>query len=110
MKLPAALPQVLEPFQQDVLVSWLLLVMVTLRNIGLARDKCAGEGPEAVTVSLADMAQGMEAYMGSTLGMYDEGYTLERLLGLQSMVGQVGAVAGGSCCMRRLVMYMSMCC
>lgn len=76
-------------------MSWLLLVMVTLHTIGLTRDKCTGEAPGAVTVSLADMAQGMEAYMGSTLGMYDEGYTLERLLGLQSMVGQVGGAAAG---------------
>jgi hypothetical protein len=42
------------------------------------------------------MVQGMQAYMQSTLVLYDEEYTLERLLGLQSMVGQVSAPQGAS--------------
>ena len=46
---------------------------------------------------------GMSGYMRQTLQMYENGYTLERLVGLQTLMQQVGlggavgaAVAGGA--------------
>ncbi|PNH04456.1 hypothetical protein TSOC_009377, partial [Tetrabaena socialis] len=102
---------------EDVLVSWLALVFLTLQELGVPRDReqqqqqqGEAEGQQQASTAApgvrgggmagaSGMAggsaylRGMLGYVRQTLGMYDEGQTLARVAGLQGLVMQASSSA-----------------
>ncbi|KAG2431579.1 hypothetical protein HXX76_009593 [Chlamydomonas incerta] len=114
------LPPLLQLQEEDVLVSWVALVFLTLEDLGVPRDKepadaapgagAAGAGTSAgpgsaasggvgagggvgAMASSSTYLRGMLGYVRQTLGMYDEGQTLARVAGLQGLVQQSTSAA-----------------
>ncbi|GIL91238.1 hypothetical protein Vretimale_18838 [Volvox reticuliferus] len=107
------LPPLLQGQEEDVLVSWVALVFLTLEELGVPRDRIpqqqgeekaelAGAGTSGRGADVGDSGsgsssmaagntylRGMLGYVRQTLGMYDEGQTLARVAGLQGLVQQV---------------------
>ncbi|GLI62381.1 hypothetical protein VaNZ11_005000 [Volvox africanus] len=107
-----ALPPLLQGQEEDVLVSWVALVFLTLEELEVPRvrmqqqqqpreeEELAGAGASGrggdmgVGKGSGSMAagntylRGMLGYVRQTLGMYDEGQTLARVAGLQGLVQQ----------------------
>ncbi|GAX76673.1 hypothetical protein CEUSTIGMA_g4119.t1 [Chlamydomonas eustigma] len=71
---------------EDVIAAWVALIMLTLQELGIPGPTDLVEA--GATEEQTRFLQGMRAYVKHTLIMYDNGYTLERLRGLQSMVQQ----------------------
>ncbi|KXZ54251.1 hypothetical protein GPECTOR_5g341 [Gonium pectorale] len=96
----ARLP-LLQGQDEDVLVSWVALVFLTLEELGVPRAGAGQPPPQQPGPGLAGggMAagsaylRGMLGYVRQTLGMYDEGQTLAIVAGLQGLVQQTTAAA-----------------
>ncbi|KAG2453028.1 hypothetical protein HYH02_002363 [Chlamydomonas schloesseri] len=102
-------PPLLQSQEEDVLVSWVALVFLTLEDLGVPRDKepssakrdaapavaagSGGVGGAGGMASSSTYLRGMLGYVRQTLGMYDEGQTLARVAGLQGLVQQSSGAA-----------------
>ncbi len=99
--------------------AWVALVMLTLQELGIKgvsgwkgeirlsaesglltlrpppQPPSPLEAASGISEDQARFLQGMRAYVQQTLTLYDQGYTLDKLRGLQSLVQNVSQRPGG---------------
>lgn len=93
---------------QDILLTWVIIIMLTAQQIGLpfgsspqiaadvnstdtstAASTSSSSDINSITQRFQAQAKGLQGHVKQTLKMYDEGHTLEYIRGLQSAVTQV---------------------
>ncbi|BDA50302.1 hypothetical protein COCOBI_15-4310 [Coccomyxa sp. Obi] len=97
--------RLVEPLEQEILLSWCAMVMLTLETVGLPRRPYAEERRkkrEARGEQKGRMELGMQGFVAQIIDMYRRGFDAKRMLLQQSLAQEEdGAVSQGTSIMQQ---------
>lgn len=88
--------KLLPPLGEDILLSWVAIVMMTLKTVGVppyaeGEARLASRGSSELTESTSRMTLGLQMFVKQSLDLFLSGTSLHRLQLQQSMAGVLGA-------------------